>query len=61
MRIASVIVAVLAATTPAPHGMASPRNIKICTAAVATCDCLRQPRICVPVCQIEPPIGSHTF
>ena len=60
MRMASVIVAALVATTLAAAGMASPRNMKLCSATVATCDCTHQPRNCAPVCQIEPLIDCHT-
>ena len=60
MRMASIIVATLVATTLAVAGMASPRNIKLCSAAIAICDCSRQPRNCAPVCQIEPLIDCPT-
>ena len=60
MRMASIIVAALVATALAPTGVASPRNIKLCSAAAATCDCPRQPRNCAPVCQIEPLIDCPT-
>ena len=48
---------VLAAATLMPLAKASPRDLKVCSATVQTCDCRRQLGSCVPVCQIEPLIN----
>jgi hypothetical protein len=48
---------VLAAATLVPLAKASPRDLKLCSATVQTCDCQRQLGSCVPVCQIEPLIN----
>jgi hypothetical protein len=56
----AVIVLVLAAATFMPPVSAAPRDFKLCSAAVATCECPRQARSCAPLCHLEPPVVCPT-
>jgi hypothetical protein len=60
MRSSSLTLLLALAATLALPVAAAPRDLKLCSAAVPTCDCPRQARSCVPLCHIEPPIACPT-
>jgi hypothetical protein len=56
----AILVLALAATAFMPSVSAAPRDLKLCSAAIAACECPRQARSCAPLCRLEPLIACPT-
>jgi hypothetical protein len=57
MRFSAVFLILAFFAMLAPVAGAAPRDFKLCSAAVQTCDCPLEARGCAPLCRIEPLIG----
>jgi hypothetical protein len=53
----AILVLAFAATAVVTPVSAAPRDLKLCSAAVAACECPRQARSCAPLCRLEPLIA----